>query len=82
MSAKKLTTLTEKKKISGEFPKDIKEEDTQLTGEIEEDELGLIVGGTSESAIEFLERYTQGIPIDRQRKEAEEILKELKGEAE
>lgn len=80
MRTKKTIALTEEKKISGEFPKEIKGEDTQHTKEMAEDDLGLVVGGTRETAIEFLEKYAQGIPIGRQRKEAEDILRELKGE--
>ncbi len=82
MSIQKTKTFTEKKKIGEEFSKEIKEEDIQLTGNMTEDELGLVVGGTRENAIEFLERYAQGIPLDRQREEAENILRELKGETE
>lgn len=51
---------------------------TYETCALTEDELDLITGGNCESAIQFLESYCWGIPLDRQRKECEEMLLALK----
>ncbi|MBP7174901.1 MAG: hypothetical protein KBA53_01615 [Thermoclostridium sp.] len=82
MSIKETEAFKEKKNISGELPKEIKEQEPQPKEEMAEDELGLVVGGTRESAIEFLERYAPGIPIGRVQEEAEATLRALKGEEE
>jgi hypothetical protein len=82
MSIKETEAFKEKKNISGELPKEIKEGEPQPIGEMAEDELDLVVGGTRESAIEFLERYAPGLPLDRVQDEAEAILRALKGEEE
>lgn len=71
------TSTESRMALMHESLKSIKQEFDQKTGELTEAELDLVTGGTRDSAIAFLEKYCEGIPLDRVCKECYSILESL-----